>query len=407
MSIVSHKIAVGVSGGIAAYKACELVRELKKAGADVRVAMTDSARQFVSELTFATLSENPVTVSLFEGGERSGTSHIELARWCDLLVICPSTANFIAKVAAGMADDFLSTTILATHSPVMFCPAMNSIMWEKEVVQNNIATLKSRGYVFVNPEWGALATSAEGHGLGRLAAIEVILDRIRLKLQGTQELKGKKVVVTAGPTREPVDPVRFITNYSTGKMGFALAEAAKLRNADVVLIAGPNHLPKLDGVKYLEIETALELKQVLETEYSGADVLLMAAAVSDYKPKKTASHKIKKSSDKLSIELERNPDILSTIGKRSRCVHVGFALETENEIVNATKKLHAKGLDMIVLNNPLQPDAAFAGDTNVVTIISKEGQIEELEKMSKLKVAEAILDRVEAMMMPQTSEVVA
>lgn len=405
--MVNHKIAVGVSGGIATYKACELVRELKKAGADVRVAMTDSARQFVSELTFATLSENPVTFSLFEEGERPTTSHIELARWCNFLVICPSTANFIAKVAAGMADDFLSTTILATSSPVMYCPAMNSIMWEKEAVQSNIATLKSRGYTFVDPEWGALATSAEGHGLGRLAAIEVILGRIRLKLQGTQELKGKKVVITAGPTREPIDPVRFITNYSSGKMGFALAEAAKLRNADVVLIAGPNHLPKLDGVKYLEIETALDLKQVLEVEYPGADVLLMAAAVSDYKPKNIASHKIKKNSDKLSIELERNPDILSTMGKRSRCVRVGFALETENEIVNATKKLNAKRLDMIVLNNPLQPDAAFAGDTNVVTIITKEGQIEELEKMSKLKVAEAILDRVEAMMMPQASEVVA
>ena len=225
MAFDNKKIAIGVAGGIAAYKTCELIRELKKHKAEIRVAMTESARKFVTELTLATLSENPVSFSLFEENETSGTVHIDLARWCDILVICPATANVLGRVAAGLADDFLTTTILATNADVLFCPSMNSVMLEKQVVQENIAKLKRLGYQFVEPEWGALATTSEGQGWGRLASIHRIVQKIKLMLYQTKELAGKKVLVTAGPTREPIDPVRFITNYSTGKMGFALPQS--------------------------------------------------------------------------------------------------------------------------------------------------------------------------------------
>lgn len=395
MKLASPKIAIGVTGGIAAYKSCELVRELKKAGAQVRVAMTRSAGEFVSELTFATLSENPVLTSLFTGNEKLGTVHIDLARWCDAFVICPATANILAKVATGFADDVISISILATRSKVIFCPAMNSVMWEKPVVQENIAKLKSFGYDFADPEWGELATSAEGEGWGRLASIQTILHKIEFALAGTGELAGKKVLVTAGPTREPIDPVRFITNHSSGKMGFALAEAAKLKGAEVVLISGPNHLEKPLGIKYIEIETVEELQNAVQAEYAGTDILLMAAAVSDYQAKKVSSKKITKSKTEVTLNLRKTPDVLALLGKvKENCIHVGFALETDDVEANAKKKLTAKNLDLVVLNNPLQEGAAFGGDTNIISIISREGEVETLPKMSKAEVAGIILDRV-------------
>ncbi len=395
MFFESKKIAVAVSGGIAAYKTCEVIRELKKAGADVRVAMTDSAKRFVTDLTFATLSENPVASSLFEDNELAGVAHIELARWCDVLLICPATANVIGKTANGLADDLVSTTIMATKAPVVFCPAMNSAMWENPVVQANVETLRKLGYEFVEPEWGPLATTSEGEGWGRLASPSRILQKLKQVLYGTRELKGQKVLVTAGATREPIDPVRFITNYSSGKMGFALAEAAKLKGAEVVLIAGSNQLQPLEGVRYLPVNTVEEMKSVIDKEYKNADVLLMAAAVSDYRPKQRSSRKIKKSAPTLTLELEKTPDILAELGKQKRrCIHVGFALETDNGVANATQKLHAKNLDLIVLNNPLEPGAGFVGDTNVVTLISSDGEIEKLPKLPKSTIADAIIERV-------------
>ena len=408
MKLATKKIAIGVTGGIAAYKSFELIRELKKSGAEVRVAMTDSARKFVTNLTLATLSENPVLDSLFEGNEKLGTVHIDLARWCDVFVICPATANIIAKAAAGLADDVITTSILATQAKVIFCPAMNSVMWEKPIVQQNITRLKELGCDFVDPEWGKLATKAEGEGWGRLASIESIVQKLEFTLLATSELVGKKVLVTAGPTRERIDPVRFITNYSSGKMGFALAEAAKLKGADVVLISGPNNLNKPQGLKYVEVETVEELRKAVEAEYEEADILLMSAAVSDYQTKKASAKKIKKTSAEITLQLKRSPDILALLGKKKAdCIHIGFALETENGVENATEKLNTKNLDLIVLNNPLEPGAAFGGDTNIVSIINQDKQVETFAKLSKTRVAEIILNKAVEILQDRNRQVIA
>ncbi|MCH7680031.1 bifunctional phosphopantothenoylcysteine decarboxylase/phosphopantothenate--cysteine ligase CoaBC [candidate division KSB1 bacterium] len=408
MKLATKKIAIGVTGGIAAYKSFELIRELKKSGAEVRVAMTDSARKFVTNLTLATLSENPVLDSLFEGNEKLGTVHIDLARWCDVFVICPATANIIAKAAAGLADDVITTSILATQAKVIFCPAMNSVMWEKPIVQQNITRLKELGCDFVDPEWGKLATKAEGEGWGRLASIESIVQKLEFTLLATSELVGKKVLVTAGPTRERIDPVRFITNYSSGKMGFALAEAAKLKGADVVLISGPNNLNKPQGLKYVEVETVEELRKAVEAEYEEADILLMSAAVSDYQTKKASAKKIKKTSAEITLQLKRSPDILALLGKKKAdCIHIGFALETENGVENATEKLNTKNLDLIVLNNPLEPGAAFGGDTNIVSIINKDKQVETFTKLPKTRVAEIILNKAVEILQDRNRQVIA
>ncbi|MFQ5676699.1 MAG: bifunctional phosphopantothenoylcysteine decarboxylase/phosphopantothenate--cysteine ligase CoaBC, partial [bacterium] len=326
--------------------------------------------------------------------EKLGTAHIDLARWCELFVICPATADVLAKAANGFADDMITTTILATEAKVIFCPAMNSAMWAKSIVQKNIASLKACGYEFVNPEWGDLATSTEGRGWGRLAAIPAIVDRIERGLTATTQLAGKKVLVTAGPTREPIDPVRFISNHSSGKMGFALARAAKLRGAEVVLISGPNNLPIPQGVKYVEITTVDELLSACRKEYRKADILLMSAAVSDYQAREVATGKIKKRASRITLELKKSPDVLAILGKeKENCLHVGFALETDNQIANAKKKLKEKNLDLVVLNDPLEPGAAFGGDTNLVSMISKEGDILKLPQMPKKQLANIILDR--------------
>lgn len=408
MTLISKKIALGITGGIAAYKACELIRDLKKLGAEVRVAMTPSAQEFVTGLTLATLSENPVLTSLFEGNEKLGTVHIGLARWCDLFVICPATANILGKAAAGIADDAISTSILATEAKVIFCPAMNSVMWEKAAVQENIAKLREFGYDFVEPEWGALATTTEGEGWGRLASIATIVQKIKTILLETEELRGKKVLVTAGATRAPIDPVRFITNYATGKMGFALAESAQLKGAEVSLISGPNNLAPVSGVKYIAIDTVDQMQKAMAKEYDDTDILIMAAAVSDYQPKKVSDQKLKKSTKSLTLELEKTTDILATFGKnKSGRIHIGFALETENGPANALKKLNAKNLDLIVLNNPLEEGAAFAGDTNVVSLIGSDGQTQKFPKMSKTEVADLILQRVVNLLQARVKLVVA
>ncbi|MFQ5602007.1 MAG: bifunctional phosphopantothenoylcysteine decarboxylase/phosphopantothenate--cysteine ligase CoaBC [bacterium] len=395
MNLKAKKIALGITGSIAAYKACAVVRELKRAGHEVRVAMTASAQKFVSALTFATLSENPVMNALFEETEKVGVVHIDLARWCDAFLVCPATANILSKVANGVADEMVSTTIMATKSPVIFCPAMNTAMWENALVQENVEKLLKHGYEFVDPEWGEMATQAEGEGAGRLAETSHILQKLKYILFASKELDGKKVLVTAGATREAIDPVRFISNHSSGKMGFALAEAAKLKGAEVVLVAGATQLPKPYGIKYRQVTTVDEMKQAVEEEYQNTDILIMAAAVSDYKPATISNHKIKKSDSKFQLHFQKTPDVLADLGKQKlNRIHVGFALETENSVANATKKLHAKNLDLIVLNNPLEPGAAFASDTNIVTTIDREGTVEKKPKMPKSEVAEIIMDKV-------------
>jgi len=393
--MVGKKIGLGVSAGIAAYKSCELIRLLKKAGAEVRVIVTPRAAEFVSELTFATLSGNPVYRSMYQGLEGAGGSHIDLARWCDLFVVCPSTADLIGRINAGIADDLLTTMLLATEAETIICPAMNSVMWGKAVVQDNIRQLKQRGYRFIDPEWGDLATSSEGQGWGRLASLETIMDEIERGLASTKEFFGRHVLVTAGSTCEPIDPVRFLTNYSTGKMGFAIAKAAKFMGAKVTLIAGPNNLKAPSFVDYIPVNTALEMSDAVHRKIDSADIVIMAAAVADYRPQEVAEHKIKKSDGVLEIKFMRNPDILAeAASKKGKRIHVGFALETENGYENALSKLQRKKLDFICLNNPLEDGAAFAGDTNVISILDANGEVERLSKMSKKRVAEHILKRL-------------
>ena len=390
---IGKKIVVGVSGGIAAYKAAELVREFIKLSAKVRVVMTESATKFVAPLTFETLSGNAVLIDLFpeEGG--FSTVHIDWARWPDAMVICPATANTVGKIAAGIADNALTTIVAATTVPVVFCPAMNKEMYANKIYQANQAILIENGYRFVKPGKGELACGEEGWG--RLADQEDIVDEVKKALLSTSDFSGKRFLVTAGPTEEPLDPVRFLTNPSTGKMGFALAEKAALRGAEVTLISGPSRLRGFSDVHLVRVRTASEMTQSVQEHLPSCDVLIMAAAVSDFRPKKFSQQKLKKKNNPAYIELEENQDILAeaapTKGER---IHVGFSLETENEIENSIRKLREKRLDLIVLNNPLEPGAGFAVDTNRIKILDANGGIEDLPMMSKLAVADKILDRI-------------
>ncbi|MCG8606900.1 bifunctional phosphopantothenoylcysteine decarboxylase/phosphopantothenate--cysteine ligase CoaBC [bacterium] len=394
MTFESKKIAVCVTGGIAAYKTCELVRTLRRLGAEVRVAMTRAAQEFVSELTFATLSENAVLTSLFTENAKLGVVHIDLAHWCDSLVVCPATANVIGKAAHGLADDAVSTTILATKSKVLFCPAMNTSMWENAVVQGNVKALREFGYEIMSPDWGRLATTAEGEGYGRLPEVERIVAKLEQLLLGSYELRGKKVLVTAGPTKEPLDPVRFLSNLSSGKMGFALAQSAALMGAKVVLVTGAEPSGLFDQIQVIKISSTEEMQRAVEEEYADSDFLVMAAAVADYRPKRVSRHKLKKAAKTLSFVLEPTADILAALGaQKSDCIHVGFALETENGVANATRKLHAKNLDVVVLNNPLEAGAGFAVDTNIATIITRDGEIEKLPLLEKSVLSKVVLNK--------------
>lgn len=398
MLFFDKKVLVGVTGGIAAYKAALLVRELKKKSAHVRVVMTDAATKFVAPLTFETLSENPVLLNLFprEGGLR--TAHIDWARWPDVIIVCPATTNTIGKIAAGIADNALTTTIMATTEPVLFCPAMNKEMYANPIFLENVAKLEKNGYTFVAPGKGELACGEEGWG--RLAEINEILFATKKILSPRHDLQNHRVLVTAGPTEEPLDPVRFMTNRSSGKMGFALAEAAVLRGAKVTLVSGPTNLVAPSGIRVVKVRTAKEMSDAVLANLDENDILLMAAAVSDFRPKEILEHKLKKADAKEILELERTADILTaTASRKGTRIHVGFSVETENEIENSRLKLQNKGLDFIVLNNPLQEGAGFAVDTNRVTIIDASGTIEKLPLMSKAEVSEKILDRVSSLLL--------
>jgi len=397
-SLEGRHVVVGVTGGIAAYKACEVVRELRKLGAAVRVTLTEAAQHFVTPLTFATLSEHPVLSTLFAEDAGTGTIHIEWARWADAILLCPATANIIGKVATGIADDALTTLILATRAPVIVCPAMNAAMWDNPVVQSQVEKLKRWGYRFVDPEWGPMATESEGEGWGRLASTPRILNALRRQLLGTEELKGVKVVVSAGRTEEPIDPVRILTNRSSAKMGFALAAEAALRGAEVTLISGPNNLERFDGIAYQEVRTAAEMATAVKAEAKNADVVIMAAAVCDYRPKAPSQHKLKKETRTLTLELEPTEDILQSLGmEKGDRLLVGFAVETQDILRNARAKLQQKNLDLIVVNNPLEEGVAFGADTNKVTLIHRDGSVEALPKMPKPEVAQRVLEKIVAL----------
>ncbi len=389
----SKKILLGVTGGIAAYKTCEIIRELKRNHADIQVVMTEAATKFVTPLTYATLSENPILIDMFVDDYSLATVHIEAARWANVVLVCPATANTIGKIASGIADNLLTTLIMATTAPVILCPAMNKEMFANSVFQGNVEKLKDAGYYFVQSEIGELACGE--YGWGRLADSVHILNRLKKVLLATNDLKGKKVLVTAGRTEEPLDPVRFITNYSTGKMGFALAEAAVLKGAEVTLISGPNNLTPFDEVKYYKVQTSAQMSEAVIRELENQDIIIMAAAIADFKPATYFDHKIKKQSPASSIKLARTEDILKEIGQnKGNKFLVGFAVETENEIDYAKEKLKEKNLDLIVLNNPLIQGAGFGADTNIVTIINAKGNVENLPLMTKRDVADKILDKV-------------
>lgn len=395
--MLKGKCAVlGVTGGIAAYKAADVVSRLTKLGLQVHVIMTKSACQFITPLTLQTLSKNPVITDMFEEPEGWEVKHISLADKADVMAVVPATANIIGKVANGIADDMLSTTIMATRAPVVFSPAMNVHMYENPIVQDNIRNLKSRGYYFVEPAVGRLACGYEGRG--RLPEVDQIVDRLISVLMVEKDFVGKKVLVTAGCTRESIDPVRFISNRSSGKMGYAVAEAARDRGAEVVLVSGPSNLTPPAGVKVIGIESACEMMQVVKEEHEHADIIVKAAAVGDYRPKKVAGQKLKKGHGDMILELERNPDILEYLGQnKGKRVLVGFAAETENLIENAMAKIKKKNLDLIVANDLTIEGAGFGTDTNIVKIISSSGEIKALKKMPKRQVADAILDTIQAL----------
>ena len=394
----NKKILLGVSGGIAAYKSCYLVRELVKLGAEVRVAMTPSACEFVSPLSFSTLSKNEVIVNIFpdrKGNTKTSTWHIHLAQWADLFVIAPATVNTIAKINYGIADNALTTLVSARRCPLLIVPAADEDMYLSFTNQKNIAELKMQGVHFLEAEYGELASGLTG--LGRLAEVDLIVEKIKSLLSNsTKDFKKKKILITSGPTYEPIDPVRFIGNRSSGKMGQALALASLYRGADVTVITGPTNLTFPPTIKVIKIKTAEEMLKAVKKEFPKCDIFISAAAVADYRPKKISTSKIKKTESQLVIELVENKDILkeiSKIKKRNQIV-VGFSVETENEIDNSRLKLEKKKLDMIVINNPLEEGAGFEVDTNQIYILKKDGSLKKFPKKFKFDVANDILNEI-------------
>lgn len=395
MTLKGKNIVVGVTGGIAAYKAAELVRELIREEAKVHVMMTKNAQAFITPLTFQTLSGNPVITELFSLFTEVKVGHVALADMAQIVVIAPATANIIGKIAAGIADDMLTTVVMATKAPVLIAPAMNVHMWENPLCQQNVAKLRSLGYYFVEPAVGELACGYEGKG--RLAEIPDIIEEIK-RLLSPKDFRGEKILITAGPTTEPLDPVRFISNHSSGKMGFALARAALRRGAEVTLVSGPTHLPTPKKSKFISVRTAQEMRQAVLENFPEATILLMAAAVSDYRPKEIVKEKIKKTLPNISLELEQNPDILAEVGQiKGNRIVVGFAAETEDLIKNAQKKLAYKNLDLIIANDLTMPGAGFAVDTNIVKILERSGKVEELPLLTKEELADCILDRLKGL----------
>ena len=383
-------IVLGVTGSIAAYKAAELASRLTQEGAMVDVVMTRSAQEFITPLTFRSITQRPVVTEMFELASEFSIEHVALAERADLLVIAPATANTIAKLVGGIADDILCCTVLATKAPVVVAPAMNVNMYENQVTQENIARLKGRGFAFVGPAYGRLASGARG--LGRLAEINDIVGTIHQMLGIGRDLAGRRIVVSAGGTQEPIDPARHISNRSSGKMGYALAEAARDRGAEVVLVSGPSCLNPPVGVEVVRVQTTLRMRDAIANAVTKADALLMAAAPADYRPAAVAETKIKKGKETLTIDLVENPDIVSEV--TGDFIKVGFAAESEKLVENATEKLKRKKLDLIVANDITATDSGFAVDTNRVVFIDRSGKVESLPLLSKAEVAHHVLDRL-------------
>ena len=394
MDLTGREIVLGVTGGIAAYKSAEIVSRLRHLGANVHVIMTKNATEFVSPLTFQTLSANQVVTDTFQAPEYWNVEHVALAKRAEIFVIAPATANIMAKMACGIADDMLSTTVLATKAPVLLAPAMNTGMWTAAATQANLKTLQERGIEFIGPESGILACGDEG--AGRMSEPEAIVAAICNKLNAVSDLGGMKVLVTAGATRERLDPVLYMTNDSSGKMGFAIAEAARARGAEVTAVYGNVTAPVPAGIRRIQIESAQELYDVMMREVPEQDIVIQAAAVCDYRFEKTAKSKIKKAEGEgLVLTLIENPDVAKAVGgiKKEGQTLVGFAAETDNVKKNAAEKLKKKNLDMIVANDVTMPGAGFNVDTNIAAIITKNG-VEELPLQTKRELADKILDRI-------------
>ena len=401
------KIALGVTGGVAAYKAAELVRRLQDEGLDVQVVMTRAAREFVAPLTFAALTGKKVITEMFgadasaPANVESAIEHMAVAQRIDLLLVAPATADILSKFVHGAADDFLSTLYLATKAKVMVAPAMNVNMWEHAATQENLAALRARGVYVVDPDEGYLACGMTG--AGRLAATETIVQKVRDVLALQKDLAGQTVLVTAGPTREDLDPVRYLTNRSSGKMGYALADAAARRGARVILVSGPVELDPPAGVDWVPVRTTEEMRTAVMARAPEANILIMAAAVADYRPAAMHANKIKRSEGRITLDLEPTADILAELGRsKGQAVLIGFAAETIRVVENARDKLQRKGADMIVANDVTQEGAGFDTDTNIVTLVLRDGRDIALPKMQKREVADLILDQ--ALVMQKTPQ---
>ena len=394
---MQRRVLVAVSGGIAAYKVPELVRGLRRAGHEVRCALTPAATEFVSPLALQAVAGTEVRTELFDPREEGGIGHIELADWAELVLVAPATAHLLARMAQGLADDLVTTLLLATRAPLLVAPAMNVQMWEHPATQANVETLRGRGVRFIGPDAGELACGWVG--AGRMAEPDALVGAAELQL-GSRSLAGERVLVTAGGTREPIDAVRSLTNRSSGKMGFAIATAAARRGAEVVLIAGPVSLATPPGVTRVDVETALEMRDAVHAELAASRVVVMAAAVADFRPAERSQRKLKKEDlpdgEGLRLDLVRNPDILAEISRApGERVVVGFAAESHDLVAAAKRKLERKGCDLLVANDISRTDAGFESDANAVTLVSPGGEVEELPLLSKGEVAERLLDRIE------------
>jgi len=391
------KVVLGVTGGIAAYKAAEFVRLLVKKEVDVHVVMTQNAQKFITPLTFQTLSGNPVVSDPFALLEDAQIGHIALADLAELVVILPATANIVGKIANGIADDFLSTMVMATRAPVLIIPSMNVNMWENTALQKNVQTLFERGFHLMEPGEGELA--CHWYGKGRLPELNEVVETME-DLLTPKDLEGERILITGGPTQEPMDPVRFITNRSSGKMGYALAKIARRRGAEVTLISGPTSLSFDRGdIKFVSVRTAEEMREAVFSHLEGSSVVIKAAAVSDYRPNVISEKKIKKGGSEYTLTLERTRDILEELGKKKENrLLVGFAAETEDLIAHGRKKMVEKNLDLIVVNDITQPGAGFGSDTNQVKILSSSGQVKDLPLATKEEISGAILDQVVALL---------
>ena len=400
MSLSGRQLVVGLTGGVSCYKVPNLVRLLYKDGASVQVIMTAAATKFITPLTLESVSQQPVAVNMFPEDEYVATRHIDYSDWAELIIIAPATANFMGKIATGISDDLLTTVVTAHRNPILIAPAMNPGMWENPVTQKNYNYLKELGHKFVDPVEGEMACDHEG--VGRMAEPEEIFEAIKAQLSSLKvkkkSLSGKKVLITAGPTREKIDAVRFISNYSSGKMGYALAQAAIELGAETTLISGPSSLAPPSGAKFIPIESTEQLYQAVTKEFANTDCLIMAAAPSDFKPENESSEKIKRNGGSLKLSLQPTVDILKSLsnGKRKSQLVIGFALETSDAIANATKKLNEKNLDAIVVNIP-STTTGFNTDSNQVTFIARNNQPEQWKLMSKLETSRKILEKVSSM----------